>query len=413
MKDKIEILENLDSTDSSSSKKAFNSCFDSGSTRKRYDGMESKMSPVSTKGGSNDIIISSVSKDTDDNNSHTLEKDIIQSSASEDYPATKKAGTIKSSISDTMDNGIDAEFKKERDKDVNHSPLKPKMTMEASSQPSSFTRLVDGTDYDTKQKGELQSVGDQNYIDDEKCAGQEDNEYMGRLGVASNEDNNTGSSENNTLDIMSPNTKVESRSLDVGELSNYELLRLRKIERNTERLVQLGLIGDDSSRLSCLKKPKKATTAVTPPILRREQPRRCSNFRFSYLDTLIPSAKNMIQQGEQGELGYQKKPLEGIRPRVEDSFSQGLKTEIRFRCDKCEACVRPSCGKCDACKDMPKFGGTNKIKQACQLRKCQNVFVKGDDISADEKSHNYIRQEKCSKCADSGGKNCIQRISLI
>ena len=55
---------------------------------------------------------------------------------------------------------------------------------------------------------------------------------------------------------MSPKTKVKSIIMDVGDISDYQLLRLRKIERNKEKLLQLGLIGNNNSRLSCLKKEK-------------------------------------------------------------------------------------------------------------------------------------------------------------
>lgn len=39
------------------------------------------------------------------------------------------------------------------------------------------------------------------------------------------------------------------------------------------------------------------------------------------------------------------------------------------RCGVCEACQNPNCGKCNHCKDMPKFGGTGRSKQACKMRR--------------------------------------------
>jgi len=49
------------------------------------------------------------------------------------------------------------------------------------------------------------------------------------------------------------------------------------------------------------------------------------------------------------------------------------KTRRRVKCGKCPACIASDCGNCRACQDKPKFGGPNKIKQACYQRKCQNM----------------------------------------
>ena len=46
----------------------------------------------------------------------------------------------------------------------------------------------------------------------------------------------------------------------------------------------------------------------------------------------------------------------------------------RRRCKVCENCMIPAnCGKCNHCKNMVKFGGTGKSKQACVQRKCINM----------------------------------------
>lgn len=34
-----------------------------------------------------------------------------------------------------------------------------------------------------------------------------------------------------------------------------------------------------------------------------------------------------------------------------------------------QVCQQPECGKCKACKDMVKFGGSGRSKQACQERR--------------------------------------------
>ncbi|EHB03719.1 DNA (cytosine-5)-methyltransferase 1 [Heterocephalus glaber] len=58
----------------------------------------------------------------------------------------------------------------------------------------------------------------------------------------------------------------------------------------------------------------------------------------------------------------------------------------RRRCGVCEVCQRPECGKCKACKDMPKFGGSGRSKQACLRRRCPNMAMKEaeDDEEVDD-----------------------------
>ena len=41
------------------------------------------------------------------------------------------------------------------------------------------------------------------------------------------------------------------------------------------------------------------------------------------------------------------------------------------RCKKCDGCNQEDCGDCLTCRDMLKFGGTGKLKQACLHRKCE------------------------------------------
>ncbi|XP_023572897.1 DNA (cytosine-5)-methyltransferase 1 isoform X2 [Octodon degus] len=58
----------------------------------------------------------------------------------------------------------------------------------------------------------------------------------------------------------------------------------------------------------------------------------------------------------------------------------------RRRCGVCEVCQRPECGKCKACKDMVKFGGCGRSKQACLKRRCPNMAMKEaeDDEEVDD-----------------------------
>ena len=42
-------------------------------------------------------------------------------------------------------------------------------------------------------------------------------------------------------------------------------------------------------------------------------------------------------------------------------------------CGECKNCKRDDCGKCKFCKDKAKFGGPNRKKQCCELKKCLKV----------------------------------------
>lgn len=48
------------------------------------------------------------------------------------------------------------------------------------------------------------------------------------------------------------------------------------------------------------------------------------------------------------------------------------KQERKFfrRCNECVNCKRSECGQCKHCLDMPKFGGSYKLKKACVDREC-------------------------------------------
>uniref|UniRef100_A0AAY4E9F0 Methyl-CpG binding domain protein 1a n=1 Tax=Denticeps clupeoides TaxID=299321 RepID=A0AAY4E9F0_9TELE len=55
-----------------------------------------------------------------------------------------------------------------------------------------------------------------------------------------------------------------------------------------------------------------------------------------------------------------------------DDDEQSRNRRHRRACLRCAACLRKDCGKCDFCMDKPKFGGSNKKRQKCRMRQCQN-----------------------------------------
>uniref|UniRef100_A0A3P8WZJ4 DNA (cytosine-5)-methyltransferase n=1 Tax=Cynoglossus semilaevis TaxID=244447 RepID=A0A3P8WZJ4_CYNSE len=79
---------------------------------------------------------------------------------------------------------------------------------------------------------------------------------------------------------------------------------------------------------------------------------------------------------------------------IEQNDKEG--TVKRHRCGVCEVCQSPDCGKCTACKDMIKFGGSGKSKQACKQRRCPNLAVKEaeDDENLEEEEDIPVQKSK-------------------
>lgn len=77
-----------------------------------------------------------------------------------------------------------------------------------------------------------------------------------------------------------------------------------------------------------------------------------------------------------------------MRSIFESFFPDQIETDKKIfkkkRCGMCDACHSPDCGKCSNCKNMIKFGGAGKSKQACQRRRCPNMAVEEADLFENE-----------------------------
>ncbi|XP_031847018.1 DNA methyltransferase 1a isoform X2 [Nomia melanderi] len=81
----------------------------------------------------------------------------------------------------------------------------------------------------------------------------------------------------------------------------------------------------------------------------------------------------------------------------DDKITMGPK---RQRCGMCENCQQPDCGLCNACKDMIKFGGSGRSKQACVKRRCPNMAIQeaeDSDPENEEQFENLVDEEESRK----------------
>jgi hypothetical protein len=72
-------------------------------------------------------------------------------------------------------------------------------------------------------------------------------------------------------------------------------------------------------------------------------------------------------------------PKEREKPQVQRSSSTTTtkKYKRKHRCGECVGCLANECRKCRFCLDMPKYGGSGRLRQACIKRKCIAVSLSG------------------------------------
>ncbi|XP_044758419.1 DNA (cytosine-5)-methyltransferase 1-like isoform X2 [Coccinella septempunctata] len=68
---------------------------------------------------------------------------------------------------------------------------------------------------------------------------------------------------------------------------------------------------------------------------------------------------------------------------IANNNGKDIKGPRRKRCGVCEACLNPECGECSHCKDMKKFHGPGRTKQACKRRVCPYMAIEEADNDSD------------------------------
>ncbi|KAK5639618.1 hypothetical protein RI129_012110 [Pyrocoelia pectoralis] len=84
----------------------------------------------------------------------------------------------------------------------------------------------------------------------------------------------------------------------------------------------------------------------------------------------------------------------------------------RKRCGICEACQTSDCGKCSHCRNMLKFGGTGRSKQACLMRRCPNMAIQAANEDASD-CENDETENTCIESKASLSKCVIHKVEWI
>ena len=69
-----------------------------------------------------------------------------------------------------------------------------------------------------------------------------------------------------------------------------------------------------------------------------------------------------------------KEPKKRQRSGVEAAEPPQKKVK-KGKCRRCAGCLRDDCRRCKYCLDMPKYGGTGKLRQACVERRCLETDI--------------------------------------
>ncbi|XP_014253428.1 DNA (cytosine-5)-methyltransferase 1-like [Cimex lectularius] len=104
-----------------------------------------------------------------------------------------------------------------------------------------------------------------------------------------------------------------------------------------------------------------------------------------------------------------------------DNTDGEVKGPKRMRCGICEACQMADCGTCVHCRDMVKFGGSGRSKQACIKRRCPNMAVQEADDSEPEDEYSYQEaaekilkgEVKVRSARTTGGKKQVEWTGII
>jgi len=182
-------------------------------------------------------------------------------------------------------------------------------------------------------------------------------------------------------DLTATLSPAPFRSTSDTNMNQGKVEKTVESKRKTEILVNelRGLIDKDKGSKHFSKPQRVATAVKTMSDIRETRGQR---------KTTPKSAKKLtLNQGEFSihdntvSLGLSsKKPNIALKAMPKKTEPLGRhKTMRKKNCGSCLGCLSPECEKCRNCLDKPKFGGSNRIKQKCVLRKCRNFQMKNDE----------------------------------
>ena len=103
----------------------------------------------------------------------------------------------------------------------------------------------------------------------------------------------------------------------------------------------------------------------------RKKRKQITQWSAAFMTPLVRSVFNLVfAEQMKEEVECEKAEKEGSKKRSK-------------RCGLCDHCMRQDCGEFKNCKNMTKFRGNGKSKQACEGRKCEEI-KNGEDQEEEE-----------------------------
>ena len=178
---------------------------------------------------------------------------------------------------------------------------------------------------------------------------------------SSDEDSSSSSSDEDDDDEEEEERdgKNKNNNNNNNELSEYELLRLQRIERNRARLEQLGLLEDNIPKKKQDNKRRRSSVSQPPLEPLRQLPKREARNKVVFQQTLDMRTFRV-------------------------SSKQSPNTQVQKRCGECIGCTRQDdCNTCVYCAE--RLRGRRTRFYRCLFKACRKRLIPNQDTKMEEK----------------------------
>jgi len=165
-----------------------------------------------------------------------------------------------------------------------------------------------------------------------------------------------------------------SQKSEIGQYNPGQSMAAKLLESQTQNSPEQPLKVDVASRKSCedsgcSESPRGEVSSVLENLRRR-----ASRDGFSVVESPPEkrSRRAAVAQGVPVTPATSPQPTSSGSGRSKSSGKGGKGIRNRVFCGDCPGCLKnDDCGQCRYCRDKTKFGGQNRLRQKCLLRRCQ------------------------------------------